>query len=358
MAGHRRRTLRRPEPSGRDLNAPDFAPALGDYLRAELGLTGPLHIAPVGGQGQSNPTYFVDVGATQLVLRKQPVGPLLPSAHAVDREFRVLSALHGSALPVPRPLCFHAGAEVVGTPFYLMERLHGRVFADAALPGLGCRERGAIYGAMAAAQATLHSLDWRALGLEGYGREAGYLERQLARWSRQWALAKTQPNPALDELFAWLAAHRPAEGPTVLVHGDFRLNNLMFHPTQPQVIAVLDWELSTLGDARADLAFSAAVWRATRAEFGGLHGLDLAALGLPDEAAYLAQYRAAGGDMAGLTPFHYAFAFMRWAVIFEGIAARAAQGNAIATDATTVGALAAAMAERGIEAARAPVPHQ
>lgn len=333
---------------------PAFAPSLEAFLRQQLtGLTGPMRLQAIGG-GQSNPTFFVDFDNRRMVLRKKPEGEVLPSAHAVDREYRVMRALAGTGLPVPPTVLYHAGDEVIGTPFYLMDRVEGRVFADNALPGMAPAERRAIYLAMAEAMARLHQVDWRAAGLGDFGKPGQFFQRQLRRWTQQWALSKTRENPAIDELIAWLGAHLPDDDTTTLAHGDFKLNNLMFHPTEPRVVAVLDWELSTLGHPLADVAFNTVPWRTLPTEFGGIRGLDLEALGIPVERDYLAHYhRAAGrGEQAG--PFHWAFAFMRWAVIFEGIAARAQRGNAVADNAAEVGALSVAMARRGLEAIDTP----
>lgn len=336
------------------VNTPEFAPRLDAFLRAQLPtLTGPMRLQAIGG-GQSNPTFFVDFDNRRLVLRKKPEGEVLPSAHAVDREYRVMRALADTALPVPPTVLYHAGSEVVGTPFYLMDRVEGRVFADNALPGLAPTERRAIYLAMAETLAQLHRVDWRAAGLADFGREGQFFQRQLRRWTQQWALSKTRENPAIDQLLAWLGAHMPDDDTTALTHGDFKLNNLMFHPTEPRVVAVLDWELSTLGHPLADVAFNTVPWRTLPGEFGGIRGLDLAALGIPAEQDYLAHYQRAIGGGALPTPFHWAFAFMRWAVIFEGIAARAHRGNAVADNAAEVGALSVAMAQRGLEALHTP----
>jgi aminoglycoside phosphotransferase (APT) family kinase protein len=322
------------------------------FLRARIpGLQGAIQLERIGG-GQSNPTWFVSFDNRQLVLRKQPGGTMLPGAHAVDREARVLQALHGSELPVPRVLWFHPGSEVVGTPFYIMERVAGRVFADCSLPGMTGAERRAIYLGMADAMARLHRVDWAAAGLADYGRQGGYFTRQITRWSRQWELSRTRPNADIEALRAWLPAHLPDESETTICHGDFRLGNLMFHPTEPRVVAVLDWELSTLGHPLADVAFNCMAWRTLPAEFGGLRGLDLAALGIPSEAEYLRQYYGLAGRHDGVMPFHFAFALFRMAVIFEGIAARAAAGNAVADNAGEVGGLAAAFAHRAMEFVR------
>lgn len=336
-----------------------FDPArLDAFVREHLpGLQGTMHLQAIGG-GQSNPTFFVSYANRRMVLRKKPTGEVLPSAHAVDREYRVMKALAATALPVPPVLLYHAQDDVVGTPFYLMERVEGRVFTENHLPGMDSAERRAIYLAMADTLATLHGVDWRAAGLEGFGREGGYFARQLRRWQQQWELSRTRDNPAIDELFAWLPEHMPEDDETTLTHGDFKLNNLLFHPTEPRVVAVLDWELSTLGHPLADVAFNTVAWRTLPQEFGGIRGLELQALGIPSEAQYLAHYyRRAGRTRPEqqATSFHWAFALMRWAVIFEGIAARAARGNAVADNAAEIGALSVALAQRGLEAIDTPV---
>lgn len=338
----------------------DFAPAaLEAFLRERLpGLRGAMRLDKIGG-GQSNPTYFVGFDNRRLVLRKKPGGEVLPSAHAVDREYRVMQALAASAVPVPPMVLYHAQPDVLGTPFYLMERIEGRVLADNRLPGMAPAERRATYLAMADTLAALHAIDWRAAGLEGFGREGQYFQRQLRRWQQQWELSRTRENPFIDELLERLPGLIPADEETALTHGDFKLNNLLFHPTEPRVVAVLDWELSTLGHPLADLAFNTVPWRTLPAEYGGLRGLDLAALGIPTEAQYLAHYyrRANRSEPAHQAqPFHWAFALMRFAVIFEGIAARAQRGNAVAGNAAEIGALGVALARRGIEALAAPVP--
>jgi len=326
---------------------------LDDFLRAQLpGLKGPMVLEKIGG-GQSNPTFFVSFDNRRLVLRKKPAGAVLPSAHAVDREYRVMRALAESDLPVPPTVLFHPHDGVIGTPFYLMERLEGRVFDDNSLPGMQPDQRRAIYGAMAQTLAQLHAVDVQALGLSDYGKPGQFFERQLRRWSRQWALSKTVENPGIDQLLAWLGEHLPVDDEVALTHGDFKLGNLMFHPSEPRVIAVLDWELSTLGHPLADVAFNTVTWRTLPSEYGGIRGLDLAALGIPDEGEYLAHYYRSSGRSSQAQPFHWAFALMRWAVIFEGIAARAQAGNAVSDNAAEVGALSVALARRGLESAGA-----
>jgi aminoglycoside phosphotransferase (APT) family kinase protein len=329
----------------------DFDPErLQAWLRQALpDLRGAMRLERIGG-GQSNPTYFVSFDNRQLVLRKQPGGAtLLPSAHAVDREYQVMQALAGSELPVPTMVLYHQDRELLGTPFYLMERLQGRVFANCELPGMAPAERRAIYLAMAETMAKLHSVDWAAIGLADYGRQGGYFSRQIARWSKQWAMSKTADNADIDRLIPWLGAHLPDESETTISHGDFRLGNLMFHPTEPRVIAVLDWELSTLGHPLADVAFNCMAFHTLASEYGGIRGLDLPALGIPSQTEYLRHYALASGRSDGVTAFHFAFALFRMAVIFQGIAARAASGNAVADNAAEVGTLAQAFARRAVE---------
>lgn len=338
------------EPPLPDRSTP-FDPArLDGFLREALGVRGPMAIERIGG-GQSNPTYFVSYPERRLVLRKQPAGPVLPSAHAVDREFRVLQSLAATDVPVPRTLLFHAERDIVGTPFYVMERLDGRVFHDAALAGAEPANRRAMYFDTAATLARLHDVDWRAAGLEGFGRPGNYFARQIARWTKQWQLARFRDIPELERLAARLPAMIPEDDETTIVHGDYRIGNIMFDPIQPRVLAVLDWELSTLGHPLADVAFNCLIWRSTPDEYGGILGLDLARLGIPSEAEYLDHYyrhrRTGGGARVGT--FHLAFAMFRFAVIFEGIAARARAGTAAAANAAAVGDLSLAFARHGAE---------
>jgi aminoglycoside phosphotransferase (APT) family kinase protein len=325
----------------------DFDPdRLAAYLRVRLpDLRGAMAVEPIGG-GQSNPTYRLRFAHRDLILRKQPAGELLPSAHAVDREFRVQQALAGSAVPVPRMEHFCADRAVIGTLFYVMEALDGRVLHDPALPGLEPAERAAVYDAMNEVLARLHGVDWRAIGLEGFGRAGSYFARQINRWTRQWYASKTREIPEIERLIAWLPEHVPAgDDETTIVHGDYRLGNLMLHPSEPRVIALLDWELSTLGHPLADLAYNCVLYHAAAEDYGGVQGLDLAALGIPSEQDYVARYCQRTGR-AGITPFHLAFAMFRFAVIFEGIAARARAGIAASADAAEVGKLSIVYAKR------------
>jgi aminoglycoside phosphotransferase (APT) family kinase protein len=301
--------------------------------------------------GQSNPTFFVTYAGHRMVLRKQPSGPILRGAHAVDREFRVLDALSKTTVPVPKPLIFHADPELLGTPFYLMERLNGRVFPDASLPGMTRAERRGIYLGMAEALAALHAVRPDEIGLADYGRPGNYFERQFARWSKQYQESPSDRIPELDQITAWLGANMPADdGFTSIAHGDFRIGNLMFHPTEPKVIGILDWELSTLGHPLADLGFCCMPWRSAPKEFGGILGLDHGALGIPTEAEFVAHYMANAIPTPELKPFHVAFAMFRFAVIFVGIADRARAGSAAAANAAEVAPLATSFAIRALEA--------
>lgn len=320
---------------------PGFSPdALRACLRERLPeLKGAMQLERIGG-GQSNPTFFVTFQqGPRLVLRKQPPGELLKSAHAVDREFRILRALQPTGVPVPNALFFCDDREVIGTPFYVMERLEGRVMSNYALPEVPAAERAAYLFALAETLARLHAVDWTSAGLADYGRPGNFFERQIARWTRQWEASTTAGNDDVDLLIEWLPANIPAGDETTIAHGDFRLGNVMFHPKEPRVIAVLDWELSTLGHPLADVAYSSLPWLTEPDVFEGLRGFELAALDLPSQAAYLEAYAQASGRREPVLPFHHAFSLFRFAVILEGITARAKAGNAAGEDAMAVGRL-------------------
>ncbi|MBN9084182.1 MAG: phosphotransferase family protein [Rhizobiales bacterium 62-17] len=324
---------------------------LQSYLEEAVGLRGPLRFQSIAG-GQSNPTYFVTGSEKSVVLRKQPDGPLLPSAHAIDREYRIQKALADAGFTVPSMLHFCTDRDVIGTPFYVMERLDGRVIHDCRLMEVAADERRTMYRSAAETLARLHTIDWRGAGLGDFGRPEGYFERQVARWSKQWQLSRTRDIPEIDFLQQWLPTHMPAAGPSTIVHGDYRIGNLMFHRHEPKVIAVLDWELATLGDPAADIAHFGMMWYSAPDEYGGLLGENLADLRLPDFQEFLAIYEAAAQRKVGFEPFHMVFALFRFAVIFEGVAARAKAGNAAAENAADVAHLAINFAKRAAALAR------
>ena len=337
-----------------DLDLPDAV--LAAYLETALaGFHGPLSSSKFKG-GQSNPTYRLDAASGAYVLRRKPPGQLLASAHAVDREFRVLTALHGSAVPVARPLHLCRDESVIGSMFYVMEFVDGRIFWDPALPELGTAERAAYYDAIVSTLAALHAVDVDAVGLADYGKPGNYFARQIARWSEQYRASQTRAIPDMDALMDKLAARCPADdGVVALVHGDFRIDNLMFDPVEPRVRAVVDWELSTLGHPLADLGYFCMALRLPRnPALPGLGGMDRAALGIPDEAALLARYSALSGrPIPADWPFVLAFSFFRLAAIAQGVAKRAQQGNASSAQATQAGQMTAMLAEAGLATLRA-----
>jgi acyl-CoA dehydrogenase len=282
------------------------------------------------------------------VLRTKPPGPLLPSAHAIDREYRVMRALQGSDVPVPAMLSYCDDASVLGRDFYLMEFVQGRVFVDQSLPGLQPAQRGAMYGEMNRIIAALHAVDYQAAGLGSYGKPGSYFSRQIARWSRQCEVSSLPVNDEMRRLMEWLPQHIPADDETTLVHGDFRLDNLVFHPTEPRVLAVLDWELSTLGHPLADFAYHCMAWRIPATLWRGVGGLDLPALGIPSEAEHLRAYaQRTGRDAGEHWEFYMAYNLFRMAAILHGIGERAAQGNAAAADAVETARKAGPLAAIG-----------
>ncbi|MCV3205208.1 phosphotransferase family protein [Mesorhizobium sp. YC-39] len=328
---------------------PDFDPSrLEDFLKSQFG-AGLLSLQRIGG-GQSNPTYFVDYGGHRMVLRKKPNGPILRGAHAIDREYRVIEALAPTNVPVPRPVLYHTGDELLGTPFYLMERLDGRVFHDCALPGLSGDERRGIYLGMAEAMAKLHAIQPEEVGLGDYGRPGNYFERQIARWTKQLQESPSDRIAALEAVAEWLPRNLPPDdGRIAIAHGDFRLGNLLFHPERPEVIGILDWELSTLGHPLADLGFCLMPWHSSPNEYGGILGLDHAALGIPSQREFLDHYFARAVPTGPLLPFHLVFSLFRFAVIFVGIADRAQVGSAAAANAAEIAPLAGRFAARAVE---------
>lgn len=325
---------------------------LAQYLHAQgLAATGDIAVTPLSG-GQSNPTFRITTPDRSMVLRKKPPGQLMASAHAIDREYRVMHALQGSDVPVPRMLAYCEDAGIVGTPFYLMDFLQGRVLVDQALPGMDPAERRATYREMNRVIAALHNVNYQALGLESFGKPGNYFARQIARWSRQCQESTLPVNESMQKLMEWLPAHIPAGDETTLVHGDYRLDNLVFHPTEPRVIGVLDWELSTLGHPLADLSYQCMAWHIPHALWRGIAGLDLAALGIPGEMEYVGWYaQATGRDPSEHWNFYMAYNLFRMAAILHGIAQRAADGSAAADDAEETGRKAGPLADIGWQCA-------
>jgi len=327
------------------------AAALERYLATQIAdFQGPLDVVQFEG-GQSNPTYRLDARSGSYVLRRKPPGKLLPSAHAVDREFRVMRALAPTDVPVARCLCLCTDESVIGSMFYVMEYVAGRVFWDPLLPAMTREQRAAIYDETNRVIAALHSVDPAAVGLADYGRPGNYFARQIDRWSRQYKASETEPIAAMDALIAWLPHNIPPGDATSIVHGDFRLDNLIFHPTEPRVLAVLDWELSTLGHPMADLSYYMMAWRLSGGEFRGIRDGDLPALGIPSEDEYLARYLARRGIAtppdAHAWRFYMAYNMFRLAAILQGVMARAVAGNAASARAIEAGRRARPLAERG-----------
>ncbi len=306
---------------------------LTDYMTANVeGYRGPIKVLQFEG-GQSNPTYHItDGGGRMYVLRKKPPGKLLPSAHQVDREYRVIKALSDHTdVPVPKPYALCQDDSVIGTAFYLMEFLPGRILSDPKMPGISPSDRGKIFDSMNDVLARLHNVDYRAVGLGDYGREGQYIQRQIARWTSQYDLARTDDLASMELLKQWLPAHLPPGDETRINHGDYRLGNTIVHPTEPRVIAVLDWELSTLGHPLADLGYNCMMYHFAEG-FGaseGYAGMDLKAFGIPTEQEYLAAYaRRTGRKGIPDWNFFVAFSLFRLAAIVQGVYKRGLDGNA------------------------------
>ena len=293
------------------------------------GFRAPLEIGQFQG-GMSNPTFMLTDGAgARYVLRKKPPGTLLPSAHAIDREFRAISAMREVGIPVARPILLCEDDAVIGQAFYIMGFADGRVFRDLRLPGMAGGERAAVYDAMNDTLARLHAVDFRAAGLEGFGREGGYVARQIKRWSEQYVASKTDDLATMDRLMAWLPANLPARDETTVVHGDFRLENMIFHPTEARVLAIVDWELATLGDPLSDLAYNCLPYHMADPARGHLLELGEATAGIPTQEQYLAAYAARTGRAPGHDwTFYLVLSMFRLAAIVQGVYARALKGNA------------------------------
>ena len=330
--------------------------ALTAWLQRQVpGFEGPLRMEMFKG-GQSNPTYKLITPSSAYVMRAKPgpVAKLLPSAHAIEREYRVMSALHGTGVPVAKMLALCEDESVIGRAFYIMACVEGRVMWDQSLPGLTNHQRAAIYDEMNRVLAALHKVKPSDVGLDGYGKPGNYFERQIGRWSKQYQASITQPIPAMDRLMAWLPQHIPAmardESLVSVVHGDYRLDNLMFHPTEPRVLAVLDWELSTLGHPLADFSYHCMAWHIPPGAFRGIGGLDVQALGIPLEADYIARYceRTGFATPAQLQVdwnFYLAYNLFRLAAILQGIAKRVEMGTASSAQAVSSAAGARPLAE-------------
>ena len=307
------------------------------YLSAQIeGFGGPLAVTEFKG-GQSNPTYRLDTESGSYVLRRKPPGKLLKSAHAVDREFRVISALHASGFPVPKPYVMCADETIIGTAFYVMECVEGRIFWELDLPGLAAKERTAIYDHVNETLAALHRTNYPAIGLEDYGVPGNYFERQISRWARQYRASETGQVASMDRLIDWLPDNIPDDDSTSIVHGDFRLDNMILHPTEPRVIAVLDWELSTIGHPLADFTYHLIAWQMPEIGIGstGLAGKPVRELGIPGEDAYIEQYcMRTGRDGIPDRNFYSAFNFFRLAAILQGIAGRVRDGTAASKNAS------------------------
>jgi aminoglycoside phosphotransferase (APT) family kinase protein len=332
--------------------------ALEAWLCANLpGFEGPLSVEQFKG-GQSNPTFKLVTPRRSYVMRAKPApaAKLLPSAHAIDREFNVMRALAGTEVPVAQMHMLCEDESVMGRAFYVMEFVEGRVLWNQALPDMGNAERAAIYDEMNRVIAALHRVDFKARGLADYGKPGNYFERQIGRWTKQYQASITEPNPAMDRLIEWLPAHIPAsardESQVSIVHGDYRLDNLIFHPTEPRVLAVLDWELSTLGHPLADFSYHCMSWHIPHGAFRGIGGLDIRSLGIPSESEYIQRYcertgRGSGDALVTDWNFYLAYNLFRIAGILQGIAKRVVDGTASSAEAKQAAAGAKPLAELG-----------
>ncbi|MGH8689125.1 MAG: phosphotransferase family protein [Burkholderiales bacterium] len=323
---------------------------LADFLRERIEpWRGELAIEQFRG-GQSNPTYRITAGNRRYALRRKPPGKLLPSAHAVDREYKVTKALHGVGFPVAKPWVLCEDDSVIGTAFYVMDCVEGRVLWDQALPGLAREQRAAIWDELNRVIAQLHGIDYKAVGLEDFGKPGDYVARQVSRWSKQYHASELEKIEEMDRLIEWLPANIPAGDETSVVHGDFRLDNTIFHPTEPRILAVLDWELSTLGHPLADFAYHCMSWHISPGKFRGIAGLDHAALGIPSEREYVERYCRRTGRK-GIDPstwdYYMAYNLFRIAAITQGIAKRVVDGTAASEYARDAGSRTRPLAELG-----------
>jgi aminoglycoside phosphotransferase (APT) family kinase protein len=303
--------------------------------------------------GQSNPTYHLSDGHREWVLRRKPPGKLVSSAHAVDREFRVLAALNGIGFPVPRPRAYCDDESVIGSEFYLMDKIEGRILIDQTLPGWSPEERGSLYASQLEILARLHALDPAEIGLADYGKPGSYFARQIHVWSKQYRSADVSESASMERLMEWLPENIPDDDLTTLVHGDYGLNNMVIHPTEPRVVAILDWELSTLGHPFADLTYHLSGRLSPKGQFANLSDADLIEMGIPTRAEYVARYcELTDRDTIEELDFYLAFHLFRMAGIMFGIAGRAKAGTAAGAEALELGNLAPPLADRALELAR------
>ncbi len=325
--------------------------ALHEYMRAHVeGFSGELAIEQFKG-GQSNPTFKLTADGQHYVLRTKP-GPaakLLPSAHAIDREFRVMDALNKAGFPAAKQYALCTDESVIGRAFYIMEFVEGRVLWDQSLPGMSPQERAAHYDEMNRVIAQLHTIDYAAIGLAQYGKPGNYFLRQIDRWTKQYKASETEKIDAMDQLMDWLPNNIPPGDDTSIVHGDYRLDNMMFHPTEPRILAILDWELSTLGHPLADFSYHCMSWHIPPGQFRGIGGLDYKALGIPSEAEYIAKYCERTGKTIRMEDFNFYLAYnlFRMTGILQGIMKRYVDGTASSAQALKSGQSARAMAEMG-----------
>lgn len=319
---------------------------LKSYLEDNIGgLGGDFNVAQFKG-GQSNPTYKIIFGDRSFVMRRKPPGKILSTAHAVDREYRVITALQDTPVPVAKTYCYCDDPEVIGTPFYIMDFMDGTVYWDTALPEKTAEQRPAFFTAMNTALSALHNVDHQAVGLGDYGKPGNYVARQVHRWSKQYKASPLDSIPAMDRLVEWLPENIPETDEVAIVHGDYRIDNIMFHREEPEIIALLDWELSTLGDPLADFSYHCMLWRLPPDLFNGIHGLDLKALGIPTEEEYVQAYcKATNRDGIDSWDFYLAYNMFRLAAILEGISARVQSGTASNEHAKSTGAMAEPLAE-------------
>ena len=310
---------------------------------------GPINIAPIQG-GQSNPTYLISSYKKKYILRSKPLGKLLPSAHAIEREYRILQALDQTVIPVPKVYILCEDPNIWGAPFYIMEFVEGRIFYDPTIPSINNEERKKIYTSMIKILSDLHLLDYKKLGLESFGKIGSYVQRQVKRWSTQYRKSETKKIDSIEKLIDWISDNIPKNEKTTIVHGDFRIDNLIFHPTKPDVIGVLDWEISTLGNPYADFAYHAMIWKLSKNQFRGLKETNFIKLGIPSEDEYLKKYL----NFMNLNSipdwdFYIIYNMFRLSAILQGIAGRAREGTAASPEAIEMANLVEPIADSAWE---------